>query len=60
MKEGAIMATFRQCDLDEFLFNSLIDLGYIPTEEEVQIITDIVLDFMSLHGATILYESGDE
>lgn len=60
MKEGDIMATFRQCDLDEFLFNNLIDLGYIPTEEEVQIITDIVLYFMSLHGATILYESVDE
>lgn len=60
MKEGVIMGVFYQYELDDFIFERLIELGYAPTEEEVLMISDIFIDFLKENGATILdEEEGD-
>lgn len=60
VKEGVIMGVFYQYELDDFIFERLIELGYAPTEEEVLMISDIFIDFLKENGATILdEEDGD-
>lgn len=54
------MGVFYQYELDDFIFERLIELGYAPTEEEVLMISDIFIDFLKENGATILdEEDGD-
>lgn len=54
VKEGVIMCIFNQNELDDFIFERLIELGYAPTEEEVFTISDIFIEFLKENGAIIL------
>jgi len=55
--------TFDPKDLEGYLFHELLEEGFVPTKEEIHIITEITLDFIlqlvdSL-GVQVVYE-GDE
>ncbi len=37
-------------DLSEFLFEALIDFGLVPTEEETDLIADLLFDYLIHRG----------
>jgi len=37
-------------DLSEFLFEALIDFGLAPTEEETELIADLLFDYLMHRG----------
>lgn len=50
-------------ELSEYLYSSLIDFGLVPKEEEIQLVADLVFDYLWQKGAmdlTIVGEEDDE
>jgi len=39
-------------ELDNYLLECLVELGYAPTQEEIEDITDIVIQFFMQKGIT--------
>jgi len=46
-------------DLSDYLFNALIEFGVVPSEDEVDLIADLVFDYLFTNG-TIMEEYDDE
>jgi hypothetical protein len=54
-----IEITFGTEEIEKFLFDGLLKLGYAPTEEEIEDLADLVFDYiLELTGAEEVDEEG--
>lgn len=60
MNEEEFVPVVKVSEIDNFVYNGLIELGYAPTKEESEDIVDIFLTFLQLTGlASIGQMEGD-